>query len=101
MRSSHMRVAAVIALAMSISVSAQSGAPLRFDVASVKPAMVGAQPNFGVRPGGRFSAVNVPLLRLIGMAYQINHDFQIVGGPSWIRTARYDIEAKAPEGVAM
>lgn len=98
---SHMRAAAVIVLVTSMCLSAQSGTPLRFDVTSVKPAVTGTAPNFGVRPGGRFAAVNLPLLRLIGMAHQINNDFHIVGGPDWIRTARYDIEAKAPEGIVM
>jgi uncharacterized protein (TIGR03435 family) len=71
-----------------------------FEVASVKPATPGDTGAF-VRflPGGRFSAVNVPLNFLIQRTYQLR-DFQIVGDPRWMAViadgyaARYMIEAK-------
>lgn len=47
----------------------------------------------GAQPGGRFEAINMPLTQLIQNAYKL-HDFQIVGGPSWL-SDRYDILAKA------
>jgi uncharacterized protein (TIGR03435 family) len=74
---------------------------MRFEVASVKPGMPGAQPNFAAQPSGRFFAVNVSLIMLVSMAHQVYNDFQIVGGPDWVRTARYDVEAKAPSGVQL
>jgi uncharacterized protein (TIGR03435 family) len=46
------------------------------------------------QPGGRFVAVNIPLYFLIRTAYQLQND-QIVGGPGWLRTDRFDIEARA------
>ena len=47
-------------------------------------------------PGGSLRAENAPLVLLIQNAYQLQA-FQIVGGPEWINSERYDVEAK-PEG---
>jgi len=66
-----------------------------FEVASVKPNNSG-RPfiQLGAAPGGRFTATNVPLRLLIRNAYQLQ-DFQVVGGPNWINSDRFDIVAKA------
>jgi uncharacterized protein (TIGR03435 family) len=75
-----------------------SDAP-RFSVASIKrdpshEQMSMAVPmGVGYRPGGRLVAGNAPLAMLIQRAYSAQ-DFQVVGGPSWIRTEGYDVEAK-------
>lgn len=45
-------------------------------------------------PGGRFTAKNVNVKFLIQQAYGVR-DFQITGGPGWITTERFDIDAKA------
>ena len=68
---------------------------LTFEAASVKPNKSGSgQVSVGIQPGGRFNAVNVPLRLLIRNAYQLQ-DFQLVGGPGWMTTDRFDIIAKA------
>src|SRR5262245_64535333 len=70
----------------------------KFEVASVKPSTTGN--NFigiGRQPGGRFNANNVPLKLLIQNAYNVR-DFQVIGGPTWMTTDRWNIEAKAEEG---
>ena len=65
-----------------------------FDVASIKPAGVGMR-GYSIRPlHDRLSAQNVTLKLLIGEAYHV-YDFQISGGPRWIDSDRYDVEAKA------
>jgi len=46
---------------------------------------------------GRFSAANVPLRFLIRMAYGVQ-DFQIIDGPSWQLSKKFDIQAKAEDG---
>lgn len=78
-------------------VHAQSSAQAspKFDVASIKPAAPTEHFMFGVRlmPGGGINAANVTLKLLIQNAYGVD-DFQISGGPGWIETARYNIEAK-------
>jgi uncharacterized protein (TIGR03435 family) len=48
----------------------------------------------GIQPGGRFTAVNLPLWDLIRQAFAIQRT-QLVGAPDWVETARYDITAKA------
>ena len=48
----------------------------------------------GIQPGGRFTAVNVPSWDLIRQAYSLQRT-QLVGGPDWLETARFDIVAKA------
>src|SRR5436189_2715679 len=67
-----------------------------FEVASVKPNKSGdANGGTFVRPGGRYTATNVPLRALVFSAYGLLHDVQITGGPTWINTERFDIVAKA------
>ena len=44
--------------------------------------------------GGRFVAINVGLRMIIRTAFQLQDD-QIVGGPDWLDTDRFDIEARA------
>jgi uncharacterized protein (TIGR03435 family) len=101
MRAAIIRLACVALVSYvpgSMAVTAQSEAPAtpKFEVASVKlhtsddrRVMMVAQ------PGGRFVAANVPLKLVIRTAYQLQDD-QIVGGPAWLGTDRFDIEARAP-----
>ena len=67
----------------------------KFEVASVRQNTADdGKVMIGIQPGGRFSAVNVPLWDLIRQAYAVQRT-QIVGPPDWTETARYDITAKA------
>jgi uncharacterized protein (TIGR03435 family) len=100
-----MRVAAAIALVTiglinSAIVLAQTPAPippdLQFEVASLKPSEPGERGG-GIRPaagGQRYEAVNCPIKLMIQVAYRIKAD-QIMGGPGWLDTDRFDMEAKA------
>jgi uncharacterized protein (TIGR03435 family) len=65
-----------------------------FEVASVKTNTSGAaEGSLGPRPGG-YGATNVPLRIVIVRAYQLR-PFQVVGGPSWIDSERFDLDARA------
>ena len=84
-----------VASAPLVQAAVQATERPRFDVASVKQnkstnQFITAQ----VEPGGRFVAQNFSLKLLVAMAYKVR-DFQIVGGPSWMDTDRFDITAKA------
>ena len=48
------------------------------------------------QPGGRVSVSNNSLRNIIRNAYNVQN-YQIVGGPDWISTVRWDITAKAPD----
>ena len=68
-----------------------------FEAASIKPAKPGAMGSFiRNQPGGRFSANNMTVKNLLTIAYDVQ-PFQIVGGPGWLDSERYDVEAKAEE----
>ncbi len=82
------RTLVTIALAVALA-TAQS-----FEVISIKPSDPAATgTRVGIAPGGIFQARGVTLKGLIQQAYDVR-DFQISGGPGWIGTERYDIEAK-------
>jgi uncharacterized protein (TIGR03435 family) len=67
-----------------------------FEVASIKPDSPGgvSTGDFRFLPGGRLSAQQVLLRFFIQNAYGLK-PFQILGGPEWINSEGYDIEAKA------
>ena len=71
-------------------------------VASVKANPSGAQQWDFDTPPGRAIGTNVVLRDLIRFGYYIyGGDWDIrIAGPDWIRTARYDIDAKTPGVVA-
>ena len=73
--------------------------PRRFEVASVKLSKsVTLSSNRTVAPGGRLTVINATLKSLIQWSYGLP-TFQISGGPAWLDSDRFDIEAK-PEGSA-
>src|SRR5215469_938740 len=72
----------------------QSATRLQFEVASVKTNKTG-QREGGITAigGGRFRATNIPFKILLATAYDVNFE-QISGGPDWLDSERYDVEAK-------
>ena len=71
-----------------------------FEVASIKP----SEPNqrgTGIPPpeGGRYRAINVTVRSLLGYAYHAQFSARILGGPAWIDSDRFDINAKAETAV--
>ena len=89
------------AAVLAVFTAAQSTSPAKppaFEVASVKPNTSGdGRVLMSPQPGGRLNLVNVPLRLMIRYAYRVQ-DFQIVGGPDWLSTARFDVVAKAEGG---
>uniref|UniRef100_Q01X23 TIGR03435 family protein n=1 Tax=Solibacter usitatus (strain Ellin6076) TaxID=234267 RepID=Q01X23_SOLUE len=65
-----------------------------FEVASVKPnTSARAGSDFNRTPGGGLHAINVTLREMILFAYEIR-DQQLIGGPAWMGSDRYDVMAK-------
>ena len=70
---------------------------LQFDVASVKANKSGPAMMMMRTLPTSFNMTNLPLRMLITQAYRVS-GYQLVGGPGWIDSERFDIVAKAPEG---
>ena len=69
-------------------------APASFEVVSIKRSLsTDAGGGSLILPDGRFTASNVPLVLLLDVAYGIPPE-RVVGGPSWARTDRYNVEAR-------
>jgi uncharacterized protein (TIGR03435 family) len=90
--------------------AAQSPAPpastLRFEVISVKKNLSGDTSMRVRNPGDMFDATNIRIVDLIRTVYNVQ-SFQLVGGPAWLLSDRFDIRAKAdkvyppgPQGVS-
>ena len=92
----------LIVIAMAGSVCAQRAAePPDFEVASVRLHTVAdTEPSTTVFPGGRLSAVNLNVRKMLRNAFGIE-DYQISGAPHWIDSTNYDIEARMPAGVGI
>jgi len=73
-----------------------------FEVASIKPSQPNPQGG-GIKPlpgGQTYIATNVPVKLMIKLMFRLNES-QIVGGPHWLDTDLYDVNAKAdrPESI--
>ena len=82
-------------LLLPLAVLAQSG----FEVASVKP---NTTDNSGWSidyTADSLRATNATLSALVQSAYGIRED-RLVGGPSWVRTTRFDVNAKAAQALS-
>ena len=90
------RIGFLVCAMFSVAANAQSQG--RFEVASIKPNTTdefrGAR--LQTLPGGRLSITNTPLFMIIAAAYKVPfQSMRISGGPAWIRSEKYDIEAVA------
>ena len=96
----RVRAATVLAFVSASFASAQAFAPtgpLTFEVAVVKPSKPGSSAETGVRPapgGQRYVGAQTSLRTYLSVAYQVRPE-QIVGGPGWVDSDRYDLNAEA------
>lgn len=66
-----------------------------FEVAAVKREVdIVSGMTFAARPGGTLTVINNELTNVIDNAYGIRR-YQVIGGPDWINSDRYNIQAKA------
>jgi len=87
---------AVLVVMTAFALFGQSAARPKFEAASIR---LNSGDWFGdeaIRPrsGGGLMAEHIPLGTFIRFAYDLK-PFQVVGGPGWLMSDRYDIEAKA------
>jgi bla regulator protein BlaR1 len=69
-----------------------------FDAATVRPNTTGGiRVSMLIQPDGTWEATNVTLESMIRMTYRLQES-QLVGGPAWIYTDRFDIHAKMAAG---
>lgn len=92
--------AAVAAVALTAAVVAAQEPADRptFEVASIKPVKSADAANrLSIEPGGRFRFSNITLKQLMGTAYQrmAYDNREIVGGPDWTDTDRFEVLAQA------
>src|SRR5262245_20836612 len=91
---------AVVTLALAAAVATQTPKPA-FEVASVKFNKSGQrQGRVQLQQGDAVSLVNQALRTVITFAYRVPV-YQLVGGPEWLTTERFDIVAKAPSGATL
>jgi uncharacterized protein (TIGR03435 family) len=91
-----MRTAGILAL-LATTLSAQHA---RFEVAAIKPTPPEqwSDPSGATSANGRYTAHNRTLKDYIWRAYLVTPD-RVVGGPAWLDSDRFDIEAKAEQPV--
>ena len=83
-----------VASAPSVRAQSQTTAPA-FEVASIKPNNSDDRRTmFQITPGGRVNCTNISPKTLITMAYGLKPN-QLSGGPNWLDSVKYDIDAKA------
>ena len=87
----------VVAVATVSAQNPPATAPMRFEVASVRPNPDARLLRFSILPGGQFIVQGYTLASIIQHAFNVS-EVQIVGMPEWARTERFDITAKAAEG---
>jgi len=88
-----MRISRIVLVSAGIVCLAQNKPA--FEVASVKPNPGGEERGFSVdfAPSGRFTARNMSLWILIRTAYK-TRDLEMSGGPTWIKTRGFDVQAQ-------
>jgi len=85
----------VCVVVSSLGIFAQTASAPAFDVASVKRSTAENGSFIRYLPGGRFSAMSW-VKQLIEASYDFQ-SYQVAGGPAWLVTDRYEIEARTED----
>jgi uncharacterized protein (TIGR03435 family) len=83
---------AIIVASVQAQAPPQPSSQPRFDVASIKVNRTNDGVVFDQAQKGRYTIYRYTLAALLRSAYRVQ-EFQIVGGPDWIDSERFDIEA--------
>jgi uncharacterized protein (TIGR03435 family) len=71
-----------------------------FEVATIKPTHSTENRRGMMMTPGKLSINNMPLKSLIAFAFDARSEAQVIGGPDWINTENYTIEAKEDDALA-
>src|ERR1700761_3496913 len=94
-RTACISIAIIGSIAMPLMHGQDKAARLTFDVASIRPSQTAGR-NGSIRPlpeGRGYAAQNIPIKLMISLMYKVPMR-QISGGPDWLDTDRYDVEAR-------
>lgn len=69
-----------------------AGQTLEFEAAAIKPANPDQRGSGISVEKARIKVINAPLKFMVEYAWDVK-DFQVTGGPSWVGTERYDVDA--------
>src|SRR5215831_8301368 len=83
-------------VALMLSKAGYAQAPQHFEVAVIRRAQASENAGLFLSEGGRIRIVNESIKLLLRLAFQLQ-DAQISGGPKWLDSDRYDIEAKTDQ----
>ena len=94
MKSAVLIVLGLAVAAIPVLSQAPAGTRLQIEAATIKVHPPPITRIIVTQPPGRFVAEAFSLKMLVGRAYGVP-DVRVLGGPSWVDSERYDIEAKA------
>jgi len=86
-------IAGLVALCCEPAI-AQTDATPKFEVASIKRSAADTESFMLAHPGGRLDISRVTLKTLTAFAWRLQ-PFQVSGGPAWVRSEYFSIQAKA------
>jgi len=92
-RKTVLAAAGIFALGMPIAIGIIQAAPVQFEVASIKTNRSLGFGNMDLPPNGHVNIVNVTLRDIMRASYALQN-YQIVGGPNWLDTDRFDLQAR-------
>ena len=97
---SFAQTSASAATALALAAAPVVATPLAFEVTIVKPNKSGSSSSHSKFENGRFTASNILLKNLIQYSAYGVPEPRILGGPKWLNTERFDIEAKIDSSTA-
>src|SRR5262245_18973653 len=96
----QMPLAGIVGVVVAAStIMAARQASFEFAAATIKPNVAGDHRSaIQIAPGGRLNVTAATLKDLIRTAYRVE-EFQVIGGPAWVSSDRWDVQAIADENV--
>jgi uncharacterized protein (TIGR03435 family) len=73
--------------------------PAEFDVANIKISPSDAPTSGRLQPGGRLDLQGMTMKTLIRLAWSLNDDELLAGGPSWLDTTKYSVVARSTSAI--